>query len=431
MTSMLRKRVVDLRPLTPGLRVLVIFGYLCVVATLGAVLYMELFARSSGGIEYPYLEGGLVRTPVEVMVVSSIALSLGWAFLLAGASDCRRRIFTPVALFFVIQWILFTPIENEWSFLLGFGGLIIVLGAVGAHFASACSAYWRELPIFEFAAWLTLMLISVAWLFFLQSREETAIGLDLALSFPQILSIPFWFVLGLEAIDVGITLARYITVRLQRVLSGSRKAILWLLVWLSVRAFAFFALVGTSGDGDTFIGFWGVTELLVSLALLSATLILTIPILLGRLGRRTLVTLFTLSLSTPIATLGIPSALLPDLDPIGGALTIIGIGVGVLPAALLFVGLATYDVMNFGIRFANVDGRVAPRTGRVLMYFGVVLLVTAYVMFYLNTEVVQTGETNESLNLFMDVPFMAGVIFLGIPYLIWVLIKRPNRFVGD
>lgn len=431
MNSRLRKRIVDLRPLTPGLRILVVFGYVCIVATLGAVLYLELTARSSNSVEYPSSEGGLVRTPVEVMVISSIALSMGWAFLLAGASDCRRRIFIPIALVFVVQWIFFSPVESEWSFILGFGGMIVVVGAIGAHLVSVRSAYWRDLPILEFAAWLALMLLSVAWLFFLQSREATAISIDLALSFPQVLSIPFWFILGVESIDVGITIARYITVRLQYVLRGIRKAVLWLLVWLFVRAFAFFALVGTSGSGDTFLEFWGVAELLVSLALLVAGLILAVPILLGQLGHRTIVALFTLSLSTPIATLGIPSALLPNLDPVGGALTTIGIGAGVLPAALLFVGLAAYDVMNFGIRFANVDGRIMPRTGRVLMYFGVVLLVAAYVMFYLNTEVIRTGETPESLNLFVDVPFMTGLILLGIPYLLWVLIKRPNRFVGE
>lgn len=430
-SSTLRKRVVDLRLLSPSMRVLIIFGYACVAAALGATLYLEFTVRGSGGVEYPYTEGGLVRTPVEVMVISSIALSLGWAFFLAGASDCRRRIFIPIGLLFAAQWILFSPIEGDWAILPGLGGLLLVLGAIGAHLVSSRSTYWRELPVLEFAAWLTLMLVSVLWLFLLQSREETAIGLDLALSFPQVLSIPFWLLLGVEATDIGITLARYVTVRLQRVLPGIRRVSLALLGWLGIRAFAFSALVVASGEEDNFVGFWGVSELLVSLALLAAALVLTIPMLAGILGRRTIVTLLTLSLSTPIATLGMTTALLPNLDPLGGALTAIGVGAGILPAALLFVGVAAYDVMNFGIRYANVDGRLMPRTGRVLMYFGAVLLVAAYVMFYLNTEVVRTGEPHESLSLLIDVPFMAGVVFLGVPYLLWVLIRRPDRFAGE
>ncbi len=426
-TSTLRKRVVDLRPLSPSMRLLIVFGYICVVGALGATLYLELAVSGSGGVEYPHLDGELVSTPVEVMVISSIVLSFGWAFFLAGASDCRRRIFIPIALFFAVQWILFSPIEGDWAALTGFGGLIVVFGAVGAHLVSSHLAYWRELPVLEFAAWLALMLISVLCLFFLQSREETASGLDSALSFPQILSVPFWFILGVEAVDIGITLARYVTVRLQRMLPGIRKASLVLLGWLGIRAFAFFALVGTSGEEDNFVRFWGVSELLVSLALLGAALVLTIPILTGTLGRRTLL---TLSLSTPIATLGMTTALVPNLDPVGGALTAIGVGAGILPAALLFVGLAAYDVMNFGIRYANVDGHLMPRTGRILMYFGVVLVVAAYVMFYLNTEVVQTEEALDDLQLFIDIPFMSGVLFLGVPYLIWVLIRKPERLAS-
>lgn len=427
---MLRKRVVDLRPLSPGMRLLIVFGYVCVAAVLGATLYLELSIQDSGGVEYPYIEGGLASTPVEVMVISSIAFSLGWAFLLSGASDCRRRVFIPIALIFAFQWVLFSPspIENAWATLPGLGGFVLILGAVGAHLFSSRYGYWRDLPVLEFVAWLILMLVSVLWLFLLQSREATASSLDSALSFPEVLAMPFWFVLGVEAVDAGIRIARYASSKFQRVLPRNPRAMLALLGWLGIRAFAFFALIGTTGSGDSFLALWGVSELLVSLALLAVALVLAGPVLVGWLGGRTIITLLTLSLSTPIATLGMTTAMLPTLDPIGGVLTAIGVGVGVLPAALLFVGLAAYDVMNFGIRYANVDGRIMPRTGRVLMYFGTVLLVAAYVMFYLNTEVVRTGEPHEGLYIFIDVPFMAGVLLLGVPYLLWTLVRDPDRF---
>lgn len=412
------------------MRLLIVFGYICVAAALGATLYLELVATDSSGVERTSISGTLVSIPVEAMVLSSITFSLGWAFFLAGASDCRRRIFIPIALLFAIQWVLFSPDPggSGWATLSGLGGVILILGMVGLHFFSSRSGYWRELPVLEFIAWLVLMLVSILSLFFLQNREEAAVGLDSALSFPQVLSIPFWFLLGIEAVDIGITLSRYVTARVQRALPLLRKALLLLLGWLFIRAFAFFALVGTSEEGDTFLGYWGTAELLVSLAILAVALVLTIPVLTGRLGQRTIVTLLTLSLSTPVATLGMTTALLPDLDPIGGILTAIGVGAGILPAALLFVGLAAYDVMNFGIRYANVDGRFMPRTGRVLMYFGAVLLVAAYVMFYLNTEVVSTGETEGNLSVLIDIPFMMGVLLIGIPYLIWTLVRNPERF---
>ena len=69
-----------------------------------------------------------------------------------------------------------------------------------------------------------------------------------------------------------------------------------------------------------------------------------------------------------------------------------GIPTNILPAALLFVGLAAYDVLNFGVRYANTDGRIMPRSGRVFLYFGAVLLVTSFALFYLNARVVRTGQ---------------------------------------
>ncbi len=174
-----------------------------------------------------------------------------------------------------------------------------------------------------------------------------------------------------------------------------------------------------------------IPQILVSLALLFTTILVAVPVLIGSLGYRTVLTLFALSLSTPIATVGLTNALFTELDPVGGALTVLGVGAGVLPAAFIFVGLAAYDVMNFGVRYANVDGRLMPRTGRVLMYFGSILLVAAYVMFYLNTETIRTGEPQESVNLFIDGPFIFGVIFLGLPYLLWTAAKRQERLIGE
>lgn len=427
--SSFRNRLVDLRPFPHGLRTLVVFGYLCVATTLAATLYLEIFTSSAGGVEYRSGDGGVqVRTSVEVMVLSSVVLALGWAFFLAGASDCRRRVFIPIAFFFAVQWILFSPAEGFIAALIGFGGLLVVFCAVVAHMFSSQASYWSELPVFEFVAWLALMMVSFAGVFLVQGRANTAVGLDSALSFPQVISAPFWILLGVGAVDAGIKLARLVVRRLRPVSVSARRALLLLLGWLVIRTFVFFALIG---EAEGFLANWSVPEILVSLALLFTTILVAVPVLIGSLGYRTVLTLFALSLSTPIATVGLTNALFTELDPVGGALTVLGVGAGVLPAAFIFVGLAAYDVMNFGVRYANVDGRLMPRTGRVLMYFGSILLVAAYVMFYLNTETIRTGEPQESVNLFIDGPFIFGVIFLGLPYLLWTAAKRQERLIGE
>jgi nitrate reductase NapE component len=401
-----------------------VLGYVSVAVALIATLYLQFTANSSNGVEYLYEEGVNHRTPVKVMVVSSVFLSLGWAFLLAGASDCRRRIFLPIILVFALQWILFSPVEGDM--ILGSGlGFMAIIGIAVAHLASSRATYWRELPVLEFSAWLMLMLASMASLFLLQSRQETALTLDVAFSLPQMLAAPFWIILGIEAIDIGLKLAKPASVRVLRIMPPTRKAVLYLLGYLLLRLVIFAVLAGAFVG---FVGNWGFMELFFSLLLLLVTLLLSVPLVLGWLGLRTIAAVFTFSLCTPIVSLATTTALFPEADIVGSTFTALGAGAGVLPAALLFVGLAAYDVMNFGVRYANVDGIMLPRTGRVLMYFGTVLLVAAYVMFYLNTEVVGTGEEPEALKIFIDGMFMIGVWILGVPYLIWNLVKRPERF---
>ena len=67
--------------------------------------------------------------------------------------------------------------------------------------------------------------------------------------------------------------------------------------------------------------------------------------------------------------------------------------------------------------------------GRVLMYFGAVLLVTAFVLF-LNARVVSSGQPDESLELFIDMPFMTGFLILGLPYLAWMAWRRREKLIG-
>jgi len=112
------------------------------------------------------------------------------------------------------------------------------------------------------------------------------------------------------------------------------------------------------------------------------------------------------------------------------ALSAAGVAANVLPAALIFVRLAAYDVLNFGVRYANVDGHVMPRGGGVLMYFGVVLLVTAFTQFYLNARMVSTGQPDRTLNLLIDMPFFAGIYILGLPYLAWMVWRRRDKLIG-
>lgn len=121
---------------------------------------------------------------------------------------------------------------------------------------------------------------------------------------------------------------------------------------------------------------------MVSLLLASWALALRIR---GRLSAPAASALLALSLVLPVLTLGW-SQPFREADLTTAVFAVAGATTGVLPATLLFVGLAAYDVLNFGARYANADGRVMPRGGRMLIYFGVILLVTGFTLFFLNAR---------------------------------------------
>ena len=173
-------------------------------------------------------------------------------------------------------------------------------------------------------------------------------------------------------------------------------------------------------------GEWWAIDLLVSLLLVLWALGLRLS---GRLSIPAASLLLAINLVLPLLTLGW-SQPFRETDMTAAMVSVAGVAANVVPAALLFVGLATYDVLNFGERYANVDGRVMPRGGRVLKYFGAVLLVTAFVLFFLNARVVSTGQPDETLELLIDMPFFSGLVFLGLPYLAWMVLKRRERLIG-
>jgi hypothetical protein len=104
---------------------------------------------------------------------------------------------------------------------------------------------------------------------------------------------------------------------------------------------------------------------------------------------------------------------------------------GIFPPLLLFVGLTTYNLFGMGVAFTGVDGHILPRRARMLLYFGTLILVVATMLFLSNER---KAETNQ---LFVDIqPMINGLLALsafalGIPYVIWMLLKRRELLTGS
>jgi hypothetical protein len=101
-----------------------------------------------------------------------------------------------------------------------------------------------------------------------------------------------------------------------------------------------------------------------------------------------------------------------------------------LPPIFIFVIMAAYDLMALGARYAAIERGHAPRNGRVLIYFGAVLLILgpAVTMFTVH-DIIAMNEPSV-IERFANGGFIVGLVLLGVPYLIFTTIRNPKRLTG-
>ncbi len=146
----LREAFIDFKGLSLSLRILAVLGYVAVFALLALTLLFDLFRNYLAMVTYvPYGDQPAARqVPFVVMIACGLSIALGWAYVLTGATDCRRRVFFPIVALFVVQLIFLAPINI--LLLWCCTAPMLVAALVGAHFFTASKRYWRDFPIVEF-----------------------------------------------------------------------------------------------------------------------------------------------------------------------------------------------------------------------------------------------------------------------------------------
>ncbi len=182
------------------------------------------------------------------------------------------------------------------------------------------------------------------------------------------------------------------------------------------------SLFAVSAD-DSFVYAFFLFDVVVSLCLLVGAIGVW---LIRHWTVHTTVALLAFSITSPIASLGIAFASETTQDFSELALS----ASGIFPPIFLFIGLTAYNLFSFGVRYTNTDGRIMPRSGRILLYFGVVTLVISMTVFYLNQTSLNTGELNTEIQESLGVFFSVGAVSLIPLYLIWFVWRRRDRLIG-
>jgi hypothetical protein len=421
----LREALIDFEGLSLSLRILAVLGYVSVFVLLALTLLLDLFRDRLTLVRYyPSVEEIAREIPLPVLIVSSLCFALGWAYILTGATDCRRRVFLPVAGLFALQLFLFLPQGNA-MFLWFCAAPPLVVVLVGSYFFTRAQQFWRDFPLVEFFLWGCVLLFFVA-LFWLsgQSVSDAAKNIGGIVDFISLLNVPLWVFFGLGIVDIAVSVGRTVATTLRRFFPGEILRALTVFFVLVRPAIAI--LVLALNQLETALG--GILFLDAAITTLPLLALIVGLALFRRWNTRSASIITSLSFASLAFILCIFPALNAQeiFDPLGSPLE----SLGIFPPLLTFVALMAHNVLSFGSAFTDTDGQIIPRSGRVLLLFGFALLVISLTIFSVNVRDA-TGQLDETFRRATDAFFGLGLAFLGLPYLAWILWRRRDRLAGS
>jgi hypothetical protein len=403
--------LIDLQGLPVSLKILTITGYLAVFGMLLFTLLVELAGDRLQTVAYT-LAGQNDKVPLVVMAIAGLAFILGWAYLLTGAAAAKARIFLPILVLYALQLFLVTNI----TFLVLVLEVVFFLTVLVIYGLTFRARFWRDLPGLHFFGWLMAVSVIVILSVGTSTNANVARALSANFSIVLLLTLVFWVLLGLSTIDLGIKTGRSITRLARKFLPFSAFSALIVFVLLihpAVTALVFWL---------TRDAFW-LLDVLFSILLIPGALVVWIT---RRWSGSTSALFLTLSLATPVVVLGLSMAFAGQ-DFTGLLLKM----TGVFPPTLLFVGLTTYNLFGMGVAFTGVDGRILPKRARILLYFGTLLLVVACMLFMSNNRIVETNQLSLDFQNLINNLFALSALFLGIPYVGWMVWKQREMLVGS
>lgn len=425
----------NLKEMPRQLRILSIVGYTSTGVLLISVFVTEIFYSSIPSITFlpPNETLGLREIPILALFSGMLALMLSWAFLLTGATD-GPLFFIPIALLFGGQLLCIIPFERQAALILWCcTAPLLWIGSTIPYLFTHKKPFWKSFQIGEFLIWL-----GVIFFFFLLyvlgsgSLSNLAYQLDGISSIILLLLLPIWLFSGIAVVDAAVDLGKRLVVFVRKrfdddvlkALSAfviiTRPAIVLLLALNDILA---------AGGGElpesTALDMTAGVDFFFSIPVLIVTVVLLIA---RRWNARNAATCLAVSVASPAFTLGLVLALLGTniYDPLEFTAEQLGLG----PSLLVFAALITHSTLSLGVRLSEKEGKLAPRSGRILLGFGLVLAVLGVTIISINMRDATTGLLSRELQQMVNLLFAVSVFVFGLPYLLFIVFFRRHRLTG-
>lgn len=421
----IKEAVVDWQALALNRRLLVLFGYLLLAGMLFFMLVTELLGGIGRLIIFSLNETD-VQIPFGVMVVSSLGFAVGWSFILTGATDFRRRVFWLILGLYAVQLFLLMPTNNAAIIWLCTAPPLQLL-IIGIHSYGRQREFIRQWPLTEFSLWVIInfFFLGLFW-FWDTSDASVATALNANFGLLMLLTVLFWATSGLTVAQASIAVGRGI-VMVARWLFPGRFLRVLVLALVLVRPLLSFAAAVLAFQSDNLpFQFATFLDILITVPL---TLWMLLWVASRRWQLEQAMTLLGLSLGLPVLTVGIGLAFLGQdiTDFLAFSLE----SIGLFPPLLLFTALLIHELLTAGLSFALRDSESMPRSGRIFLVFGAALLMISFTLFNVNTRNVTTGEIHNDVQIAVNNLFAFSALFLGIPYLGWIVWRRRETLIGD
>jgi len=397
----------DMAELAPAYRRLARLGY-----GLALFLILALVVFDLVGADLPrsdFLSSGYQRTlhlsvPVAAPPIYLLGWVIGWALVLTGASDCPKRIFLPVAVYFVLAWLSGSGIAySEGS--TGFLFWLLPLLLLAARAVSGRLSFWHNRPSLEFLLWACLL----AAFPLTQGGGSTAQASSVysSLAGVYIAGLPFWFWLGVDGAGGVLQTANGLLGSLRQALGARLERLAVPMAGLLTAL----ALLLTFTDRTL----WLMPVVLLALVLA----VWGVARLRGRGPAQPWYFLLWMVFSAFVFAFFLDLTVKDvDTDVNSIALRLAG-----LPPSAVFGLLLLYDIFTAGTRFAGVDGRWLPRRGRVLIYLGVIVLSAAFTFLALNVYDLERSAPHDLVVRNISFVTYLGFVVGGL----WLLIARARR----
>jgi hypothetical protein len=303
---------------------------------------------------------------------------------------------------------------------------------------------WRDHPGIESAVWfgiglaLLVTVVAIGSSYDGRGLEALAWALERTLLVPGLLWLPVLLVGGIEIVDLGLGTGRAATRFLDRVVPAwANRALGWLVPIAGVVAWV------AAGLNDRLPLFsWGPNRSAADLAWLLVVAVFgfgpptatTIWVVVRRLRRS-----WDRQADAIGITLGIACLILlfvhvvafeDQVDPVEWAIIQAVVASGIFVPYTVTVLLLIHNVATFGARYANREGRLLIRQGRVLMHFGVLLLMLACGIFFAD-HYIGPWAVERRFEPVLQVGLLLGVGVVAPLYLFWIVVRRQDRILGS